>query len=153
MPDGWPHTESPFHAGERQVQERLGLGDRIESFARRVVRDHMPDQHRAFYGELPFLLLGTVDERGRPWASLVAGRTGFLTTPDARTLNVAGHPLFGDPLAETLKPGAPVGVLGIQLETRRRNRMTGTVASAGPEGFAIAVGQVRLRRFDWKRTR
>ena len=43
-------TESPFHQGERQVQERLGVRDKIEPFARRVVRDHMPDEHREFYG-------------------------------------------------------------------------------------------------------
>ncbi|MDJ0607998.1 MAG: pyridoxamine 5'-phosphate oxidase family protein [Kiloniellales bacterium] len=132
---------SPFHPGERQVQERLGVRDKIEDFARRVVRDHMPDQHRDFYGELPFLMLGTVDRQGRPWASLVAGGPGFVSTPDARTLAVAAAPLSGDPLQETLQPGADVGVLGIQLETRRRNRITGKIASVGPEGFEIAVGQ------------
>ena len=81
------HAESPFHPGEQQVQQRLGVRDKIESFARRVVRDHLPDEHRDFYRMLPFLLIGTVDERGRPWASIVAGRAGFLTTPDARTLD------------------------------------------------------------------
>ena len=50
---------------------------------------------------------------------------GFLTTPDDRTLDVAAVPLAGDPLSDTLKDGHDVGVLGIQLETRRRNRMTG----------------------------
>ena len=47
----------------------------------------------------------------------------------------------GDPLATTLKPGVPVGLLGIEPETRRRNRLTGKVSSVGPEGFAIAIDQ------------
>ncbi len=68
MADGWNHSESPFHAGEQQVQARLGVRDKIETFARRVVRDHMPDQHREFYAKLPFMLIGSVDDRGRPWA-------------------------------------------------------------------------------------
>ena len=53
-------TASPFHSGETAVQERLGVRDKIEPFAKRVVRDHMPDQHREFFGELPFVLAGTV---------------------------------------------------------------------------------------------
>ncbi len=133
--------KSPFHPGEQEVQERLGVRDKIEDFARRVVRDHMPEQHRDFYAELPFLMLGTVDRQGRPWASLVAGGPGFVSTPDARSLAVAASPLVGDPLHETLQPGADVGVLGIQLETRRRNRITGKIASVAPQGFEIAVGQ------------
>ena len=139
--DGWNHAESPFHAGEQQVQERLGVRDKIETFARRAVRDYMPDQHREFYAKLPFVLVGTVDDRGRPWASLVAKRPGFMTSPDARHLEIAARPLFGDPLNGTLKPGADVGLLGIDPENRRRNRLTGRIDTVGPDGFAVAIGQ------------
>ena len=34
MLSGWNHPDSPFHAGEQQVQERLGVRDKIEAFAR-----------------------------------------------------------------------------------------------------------------------
>ncbi len=132
---------SPFHEGEREVQDRLGVRDKIEAFARRVIRDHLPDQHREFYASLPFLLAGTVDAQGQPWASIIAGPSGFMTTPDSRTLDVAAASLFGDPLQETLKPGAEIGILGIQPETRRRNRLTGRVASVRPGGFSVAVVQ------------
>ncbi|GBF27695.1 flavohemoprotein [bacterium MnTg02] len=141
MDSGMSHTESPFHSGEQQVQERLGVREKIETFARQVVRDHMPDQHRAFYEMLPFLLLGTVDDEGRPWASLVAGRPGFITTPDARRLDITARPLFGDPLNVTLRPGADIGILGIQPETRRRNRLTGRIDTVRPDGFVVAIGQ------------
>ncbi len=141
MSDGWSHAESPFHAGERQVQERLGLRDKMDAFARRVVHEHMPDQHRAFYGQLPFVLIGSVDDRGRPWASLLAQGPGFMTSPDPQTLRVASPPPFGDPLHGNLKDGAPVGVLGIELETRRRNRLSGQFADVRPTGFDIAVRQ------------
>ena len=141
MNGGWNHAESPFHAGEQQVQERLGVRDKIETFARRVVRDYMPDQHREFYAQLPFVLIGTVDDRGRPWASLVAKRPGFMTNPDPRTLDVAARPLFGDPLNATLKTGADVGLLGIEPETRRRNRLTGRIDSVRSDGFVVAIGQ------------
>lgn len=132
---------SPFHAGEREIQQRLGIRDKIEAFGRRVIRDHMPDQHREFYAELPFVLFGTLDGEGRPWASIVAGRPGFLSTPDARTFAVRARPLAGDPLAAALRVGADVGVLGIQLETRRRNRLSGRITEIRDDGFALAVTQ------------
>ena len=141
MLSGWNHQDSPFHAGEQQVQERLGVRERIETFARRVVRDHMPDQHRDFYAELPFVLIGSVDERGQPWASILAGHPGFMTTPDAKTLDIEARPLFGDPLNVTAKAGADVGLLGIELETRRRNRLTGRISAARSDGFTIAIKQ------------
>jgi len=139
--DGWTGERSPFHRGEQQVQARLGVRDRLEGFGRRMIRDHMPDQHREFYGLLSFLLLGTADEEGRPWASIVAGPPGFVSSPDPRRLRIAAGPLEGDPLQRTLRDGADVGVLGIQLETRRRNRLSGTVRSVGPGGFEISVRQ------------
>jgi predicted pyridoxine 5'-phosphate oxidase superfamily flavin-nucleotide-binding protein len=38
-----------------------------------VIRDYLPDQHREFFAQLPFVLLGTTDKAGRPWASLLVG--------------------------------------------------------------------------------
>jgi len=132
---------SPFHSGEQQVQERVGVRERMEAFGRRAIRDHMPDQHRDFYAKLPFVLLGTLDDQGRPWASLLPGRPGFMTTPDAQTLDIAAQPLFGDPLTQSLTPGGHVGLLGIEPATRRRNRMTGTIRSPREGGFTISVSQ------------
>ena len=70
-------TPSPFHAGELQVQARLGVEQSVGVLGRKLIRDHLIDQHRAFYSQLPFLMLGTVDDRQRPWASLVVNTLGF----------------------------------------------------------------------------
>ncbi len=134
-------TRSPFHAGEKRVQKRLGVRDKIEAFAQRVVRDYLPDQHREFYKELPFVLVGAVDKDGMPWASLIAGGAGFVSSPDDKTLSIGAAPLPGDPLNDILKPGVDIGLLGIQLETRRRNRMTGRVSALSDDGFSVDIGQ------------
>ena len=138
-----PHDAetSPFHPAERAIQDRLGVRDAIEAFARRAVRDHMPREHRDFFASLPFLLVGSVDDHGRPWASMVVGRPGFASSPDATTLAVAARPLPGDPLADNLAPGADVGLLGIELPTRRRNRLNGRVTAGDGDGFTVAVAQ------------
>ncbi len=131
----------PFHRGEQEIQARVGMRDKMRLFGGQAIRDHMPDQHREFYASLPYLFLGTVDEAGRPWASVATGRPGFVSTPDGRTLSVAAPVLTGDPLAHGLSVGAPVGVLGLEFSSRRRNRVNGRVTAHGGQGFTIAVDQ------------
>ncbi|MEO0621723.1 MAG: pyridoxamine 5'-phosphate oxidase family protein [Pseudomonadota bacterium] len=138
---GWPDDSSPFHAGEQAVQSRLGVRDRSETLGRRMIRPSMPDQHRAFYESQPLIFAGHLDSAGTPWASVLSGEPGFITTPDARTLRIAAHPAPGDPLGEPLVEGTPIGLLGIEFATRRRNRVNGRIASTHPSGFRMAVDQ------------
>lgn len=133
-------NESPFHIGEKAIQERLGIRDRMEQIGQRVIRDYMPDSHRELYGKLPFLIVGSVDAEGQPWASIVTGKPGFMQASE-RELNVASRLHPNDPLRANLAPGASVGILGIELETRRRNRMSGRVLSLSETGFALEVVQ------------
>jgi len=132
---------SPFHAGERAIQHRVGVRDKMESVGRRVLRSFMPDQHREFFAMLPFLVLGTVDDPGWPSASIVTGAPGFATTPDATTLRIRALPRAGDAAAANLRPGSDVGIVGIDFATRRRNRANGTVTTVGDGGFDIRVTQ------------
>jgi predicted pyridoxine 5'-phosphate oxidase superfamily flavin-nucleotide-binding protein len=132
---------SVFHAGEQAVQSRVGLRERIEQIGAHIIRDVMPEQHRELFQQLPMLIVGSLDERDRPWASLLVGRPGFIHAPDPRSLRIAAQPLPGDPLAASLQVGAPLGLLGIELETRRRNRMNGRVVDADADGFTVRVQQ------------
>jgi uncharacterized protein len=49
-------------------------------------------------------------------------------SPDDATLRIKALPDDDDPAVPWLKPGAPIGVLGIDLATRRRKRANGVVA-------------------------
>ena len=131
---------SGWHEGERALQERTGVADRLAELGSRVLRDHMPEQHRNFFAELPLLFTGTLDGTGWPWASLLAGAQGFVTSPTPRTLRIAAAPLPGDPAARHWRVGAPVGLLGLQAHTGRRNRMNGRVA-ATTRAIEVEVGQ------------
>ena len=132
---------SPWHAGERAMHERLGIAEQMETFGRHVIRDFMPDQHRVFFGQLPFLVVGAVDATGAPWATLLEGAPGFVSSPDDRRLRIDALPAHGDPVAACIAAGAPVGLLGIELHSRRRNRMNGTVRERDDGGFAVRVEQ------------
>ncbi|WP_223879263.1 2Fe-2S iron-sulfur cluster-binding protein [Chitinimonas arctica] len=137
----------------------MGNSARMEEMGRRVIRRFMPDQHRQFYPQLPFIVAGSVDSAGRPWATLIEGRPGFISSPDATTLRLGGLPGRGDPVHASIQAGAPLGLLGIELHTRRRNRMNGLVAASDAEGFTVTVGQafgncpqyIQLRAFDFIR--
>lgn len=132
-------SSSPFHPGEVAMQNTVGVAEKMEKFGRRVIRDHMPDQHRDFYAQLPFVVLGAVDPAGNAWATLLAGKPGFLHSPDPQTLDFAVTPDPRDPAAAGLGEGAAVGLLGIELHTRRRNRMNGSVHVTTPNRFAVRV--------------
>lgn len=132
---------APFHAGELQLQAITGVQERMEQVGRSFIRDHMPDQHRAFFAQLPFVIAGGLDGQGQPWATILAGQPGFMQTPDERHLQIRCMSQPGDPLADMWQPGAPIGILGIEPHTRRRNRMNGQLERADAQGMRVAVRQ------------
>ena len=133
--------DSPFHLGEQQIQSRLGMRDKLEDIGRRMIRDHMPEQHREFFALLPWLLVGSRDADGQPQASVLWGAPGFATSPQPQRLRIDSLPEADDPLAANLRAGTGLGLLGIELPTRRRNRMNGRVEALSDGGFAVAVQQ------------
>jgi hypothetical protein len=140
-PAGWDLEEVPFHAGEVAVQTRAGVRPKAEIGGRRGIRRYMPEQHRQFFEQLPFIVLGGLDAHGQPWATLRIGEPGFVSSPDARTLRIAGQTLTGDPLDGCWREGSALGGLGIELPTRRRNRVNGVVTATDNDALTIAVRQ------------
>ncbi|MER0043453.1 pyridoxamine 5'-phosphate oxidase family protein [Pseudomonas sp. MGal98] len=129
-----------WHPGETFIQEKLGVAERMAAVGKRVVRNFMPDQHRDFYAQLPFIVLGSVDEQGDAWAGMLEGQAGFMTSPTPTTLDIAARPNSGDPAGQGMAEGAAIGLLGIELHSRRRNRMNGVLAAVG-KGLRVAVEQ------------
>lgn len=126
----------PFHAGEHAAQAHAG----VQPF-RAPIRDYMPDQHRHFFAALPFLPIAGVDAAGWPIATILSGPAGFISSPDARTLRLAARPQADDPILPHLVENAPLGLLGIDLRTRRRNRANGRVRAVETSGFTVAVSE------------
>ena len=99
-------AKSPFHRGEKEIQSRLGMAEKMEALGGRMIRDHMPEEHQTFFSRLPLLIVGTIDSTCRPWASALAGELGFVRAASAHVLNVTARPIYGDPLGEALVDGA-----------------------------------------------
>jgi len=126
----------PFHVGEREAQVLAGVQPPGAS-----IRSSMPDQHRIFFAQLPLLLAGLADKAGWPLATALAGPPGFTSSPDPGVLHIAALPDLADPAASGLQVGVPIGLLGIDLGTRRRNRANGIVTALGMDGVTVSVLQ------------
>lgn len=114
----------PFHAGELEAQRRAGVVG-----AGGAIRSYMPDQHREFFANQPFLLGASAGADGAPRAFVLQGERGFVSSPDPVTLTIA--------CAAPLAAGQPIGLLGLDFATRRRNRANGRVR--GNAGSVLAV--------------
>ena len=133
--------KEPFHAGEVALQTDSGVRERMAVVGSKAVRDHMPDQHRELFERLPSLFVGALDDDGQPWATVLHGPPGFVLTPDCRSLRISKYPAPDDPALAALRVGAPVGLLGIEFHTRRRNRANGWIAAAEDEAWSVRVHQ------------
>ncbi len=118
---------SHFHIGEQTIQSLAGVRDRIELKGRAVIRNYMPEQHRAFFAALPFMVVGLADQNGHPWATTLSGPPGFMSSAEENLLAIKAWLNPGDPLHSCIRDGAPVGGLGIEFSTRRRNRINGRI--------------------------
>ena len=148
---------SLFHEGEIALQQSVGVADRMEQIGAKVVRDFMPDQHREFYARLPFIVAATVDDTGDVWPSILTGQPGFIGSRSPTSLTINAKPDPADPAAAGALASAAIGMLGIELHTRRRNRMNGTIGHASGTSLEIAVGHafgncpqyIQLRDFEF----
>ncbi|WP_035480934.1 pyridoxamine 5'-phosphate oxidase family protein [Aliagarivorans marinus] len=138
-----------FHAAEIAIQQRDGLSEADAERRAAFIRPAMPEQHRQFFESLPFVILGLADQQGYPWAlphfaqhlGQYVGQAPFIESPSATTLQLASALPLVQQLALDTRTNAKVGLLGIELATRRRNRMNGRIQVAGPKGLSITVEQ------------
>jgi hypothetical protein len=101
----------------------------------------MPEQHRTFFPLLPFLCVAMADETGWPLATILHREAGFASSPSPAQLHIAALPDMADPSYPYVTNGAEIGLLGIDLGTRRRNRVNGTLGHVSEEGLLVEVRQ------------
>lgn len=132
---------NPFHEGELQAQKLTGEVEFAESNGVMI-------SHKMMAGAVSFIraqkmaVVSSRDKNGRRWASMLFGKAGFLEpSTDRRTLTISIDPSENDPkdpLSESLQTDTHVGVLIIELGTRRRLRVNGA-AQRWPDALAISV--------------
>lgn len=144
-----------FHEGELIAQRRANESE-IAARNGANVDDHIVRGALPFVRQQKTLYLATVDVEGRAWASILLGEAGFLRpSEDAGTLDVdlaKVARLPGDPLWENLRHDARIGLLLVDLQTRKRLKINGdahlredTLVVSVTESFPICPRYIQRR--------
>ena len=136
-PDGGGGGGGFLSFNEDELRAQTLAGQRA---MRSAIRSFMPEQHRAFFPVLPYVFTATLDASGAPIASMLWGPPGFTHSPDPQTLRIDTLPAADDPAAIGFAAGQPIGLLGLDLSTRRRNRANGHVVAVD-DGITVAIEQ------------
>lgn len=130
---------SPFHPGERAVQTLAGVRNEAEKRGQRMLTADLNPKQVDFFQQLPFMVAAHTDTTGQPWASLLTGSPGFVAVEQGQCWVTPGP--GGNPNGVQLENGSALGLLGIELSTRRRNRLNGSVVTAGEDEWCIEIEQ------------
>jgi len=127
------------HPGEISVQARAGV--RVGALGSARVGRDIPPVAVEFLGEQPMAFIGARDANGAMWSTMLTGPQGFIRAQDDGRISIASLPGAMDPLAGVFETAHEVGILVIDLSTRRRMRING-VASHQDSGLVVHPKQV-----------
>lgn len=130
-----------FHAGEIAVQTRAGERE-IAAGRESMIRHQLNEAASAFVATQEVVAAAATDSAGALWASLWRGPQGFVrggAAGESVTVlaNINEH--VGDPVWSNVRSNAPLGLLVIDLVTRRRLRINGVVRRVDGAGFEVNI--------------
>ena len=133
--------EAPYHEGELQVQERVGvLAEGAQNS--RVIQDSIIKGGLRFINQLPMAVFGSLDQDHNLWASVFIGSPGFMQAEDERTVSFnlsAMMPNPHDPFWANTQANQQVGMLAIELASRRRMRINGRITRESDDVLNLHV--------------
>ncbi len=133
--------EKPYHEGELAAQQRANESE-AAIVNGRVFSPAIPAGALSFIAEQPMGVVGSIDSKGRVWASVLVGEPGFLSAPDNRTLILdlsEPRSASDDPLWRNVSPQSNVGLVIIEFGSRRRLRVTGRARKVSATQYVIDV--------------
>lgn len=124
-----------YHSGEIAVQKRAGVQAEAERLAK-IISSTIQPAAQDFLGKQRLALASTVDSSDRIWASLITGKPGLLQAVAAQTLRIDSD------LLENWRDRDEIGLIVIDLATRRRLRLNGKVEVRGDREIYLHTQQV-----------
>jgi predicted pyridoxine 5'-phosphate oxidase superfamily flavin-nucleotide-binding protein len=150
--------QSVYHEGELTVQQRA-KETRKAQMAAQAIHECIPDGALGFAARQPMVVLGSVAGDGGVWASVLFGAPGFLQARDPYSLTLdasQSRSSDDDPLWENVRSSANVGMLVIELASRRRLRINGRMSALRENCYRIDVAAAYpncpkyIQRRHWK---
>jgi predicted pyridoxine 5'-phosphate oxidase superfamily flavin-nucleotide-binding protein len=151
-----------FHEGELDAQRRAHE-DEIAERVSKVIKPIIVAGAIPFIRQQPMIIAGSEDADGNVWASILYGEPEFLDpSEDAKKLTIhldSALPQPNDPLLDNLEERHEVGLLAIELSTRRRLKINGPVQRVGDtltvevaESYAICPKYIQKRDIQMRRS-
>jgi hypothetical protein len=124
-------TNARYHEGELAVQQRAHESEIAERNGA-VIANTIMRGALSFIRQQPMAVLGSEDKDGKLWASMLFGNPGFLNPADhGRSLRILLSEVDrqpADPLWRNVTTNPQIGMLVIELGSRRRMRINGRVS-------------------------
>jgi predicted pyridoxine 5'-phosphate oxidase superfamily flavin-nucleotide-binding protein len=133
-----------FHEGEIAIQKQTEeRGTAMLNGG--MLADNIPPGAVPFISQQYYALFSSPDPQGDIWISMLTGKQGFArSTKDRKGVALAlpaKSALADDPVFSHVKNGAPIGGLFIELATRRRLRVNGTMQNVTDKALTIDIEQ------------
>lgn len=133
--------ENPYHEGELLVQQKVGEAIAAAQNGR-VIADSILTGALKFIEQQPMVILGSVDAQKNVWASILFGHPGFVQPVDAQTIEFDLKQAFlypSDPFWTNIHHENHIGMLLIELASRRRLRVNGTISQTTSDQLRLHV--------------
>jgi ferredoxin-NADP reductase len=137
------NEQALFHQGELAVQVIANEAD-IAQRNGVVVSEHIIKGAIPFISQQFMTAISSTDKNNQIWTSILFGEPGFIQATDDQHILINSQQTIhqaSDPLWHNIKHNTQVGLLMIELSTRRRFRVNGHIASLGNGKFEVTVAQ------------
>ena len=130
-----------WHQGELAVQQRAGTDKLMSEIGGKFIREFMPQQHRDFFEALSMIFIGYVDDFSDITASVFFGEQGFIESPTETELIINTQVGLNNFMKDGFVLGDRIGLLGIEFNSKRRNRLNGVITDINQKSIKIKVLQ------------
>ena len=137
------NKQSLFHPGELAVQQRADESD-IAQRNGSVVKKHIINGALPFIAQQVMTVISSTDESNQIWTSVLLGQQGFICALDDQHIIINPQQMIAqpaDPLWRNIEKNAQVGLVIIELSTRRRLRVNGNISLLDNGRYEVSVAQ------------
>ena len=132
-----------YHKGERQVQEFVGETRQAE-FNGQAISNSIIEGALKFISEQEYVVVSTTNDQKNVWTSILSGDRGFMTAPNPKTILIEKDKSDidnNDYFWRTIQKNKKIGMLIIELASRRRIRVNGTISKLDSRYVKINVNE------------
>ncbi len=132
-----------YHKGEIQAQKLAGERKQAD-FNGQVISNSIIEGALTFISDQEYIVASASDNSSNIWTSVLSGDKGFIVARTPRLLVINQKKLDfvkHNPVIKQLNKGSSIGLLAIELASRRRIRINGKITSITNEEIEIKVKQ------------